>query len=77
MKPPTTRRGFLKSTLATGVGLLISDSRLAFGYQANDRLNIACIGVAGMGWGNLANVSSQNIVALCDVSGSVWSAARA
>ncbi|MHC4404366.1 MAG: Gfo/Idh/MocA family oxidoreductase [Planctomycetota bacterium] len=67
MKPLTSRRGFLKSTLATGTGLLICDSRLAFGYQANDRLNIASIGVAGMGWGNLGDVSSQNVVALCDV----------
>ena len=67
MKPRTARRGFLKTTLATGSGLLICNSRLVFGYQANDRLNIACIGVAGMGWGNLGNVSSQNVVALCDV----------
>ena len=67
MKPHTTRRRFLKSTLATGTGLLIGGSRTAFGYQANERLNIACVGVAGMGWGDLTNVSSQNIVALCDV----------
>jgi len=67
MQSRATRRGFLKSTLATGTGLLIFDHRLAFGYQANDRLNIASIGVAGMGRGNLGNVSTENIVALCDV----------
>lgn len=66
----TSRRGFLKRTMATGTGLLICDSRIAFGYQANDRLNIASIGVAGMGRGNLGNVASENIVALCDVHGS-------
>ena len=70
MAPRATRRNFLKGTLAAGPGLILSDSRLAFGYQANDRLNVACVGVAGMGWGNLGNVSSQNVVALCDVHGS-------
>jgi predicted dehydrogenase len=33
----------------------------------NDRVNIACVGVGGMGRQNLAALSSQNIVALCDV----------
>lgn len=67
MKRHTTRRGFLAGNLAVGTGLLICGSRSALGYQANERLNIACIGVAGMGWGDLGNVSSENIVALCDV----------
>ncbi len=31
------------------------------------KLNIAGIGIGGMGAGNLANLESQNIVALCDV----------
>ena len=30
-------------------------------------LNIACVGVGGMGRSNLINLASQNIVALCDV----------
>jgi predicted dehydrogenase len=33
----------------------------------SDKLNIAGIGVGGMGRGDLRSVSSQNIVALCDV----------
>ena len=61
----TSRRGFLKST--TGAGLLICSSRVAFGGEANERLNIASIGVSGMGEGNLVAVSDENIVALCDV----------
>ncbi|MEO1842866.1 MAG: gfo/Idh/MocA family oxidoreductase, partial [Akkermansiaceae bacterium] len=65
MKTTSTRRGFLKST--TGAGLLICSSRVAFGYQANERLNIAAIGVGGQGEGNVNNVSSENIVALCEV----------
>jgi hypothetical protein len=61
----TTRRRFLKTT--TGAGLLICNSRVAFGWEANERLNIASIGVSGMGEGNLGAVSGENIVALCDV----------
>jgi predicted dehydrogenase len=33
----------------------------------NEKLNIACIGIGGRGAANLGGVSSQNIVALCDV----------
>jgi hypothetical protein len=68
MTRQTNRRTFLQSSLPLGAGLLVlGDSRLAFGAEANDRLNIAAVGVAGMGAGNVNNLSSQNIVALCDV----------
>src|SRR5260370_8759705 len=33
----------------------------------SDTLNIAAVGVGGMGRANLINLASQNIVALCDV----------
>ena len=33
----------------------------------NEKLNVAGIGVGGMGGGNLRNLESENIVALCDV----------
>src|SRR5215467_1159905 len=33
----------------------------------SDLLNIAAVGVGGMGRSNLVNLASQNIVALCDV----------
>ena len=40
----------------------------SFGYTApSDKLNIAGIGVGGMGRRNLANMNTENIVALCDV----------
>jgi hypothetical protein len=61
----STRRRFLKTT--TGAGLLICNSRLAFGDEANERLNVAVIGVGGQGEGNLVAVSDENIVAICDV----------
>jgi len=35
--------------------------------SANNKLNIACIGVGGMGASNINQCSTENIVALCDV----------
>ncbi|MFT5474501.1 MAG: putative dehydrogenase [Candidatus Promineifilaceae bacterium] len=62
------RRTFLKSTTATGAGLAILPAGiLAAGASPNSKLNIAIIGVAGRGGANLNGVSSENIVALCDV----------
>ena len=64
-----SRRKFLKST-AAGAGLLMIVPRhvLGRGFAApSDTLNIAGIGVGGMGRVNLINLASQNIVALCDV----------
>ena len=61
----STRRGFLKT--GTGAGLLICSSRTAFGFKANEKLNIAGIGVGGQGVGNIRSVAGENIVALCEV----------
>jgi predicted dehydrogenase len=49
--------------------LVLSNSKLAFGYGANGKLNVAAIGVSGQGRGNIDNVAAvgENIVALCDV----------
>jgi predicted dehydrogenase len=64
------RRDFLRSAAATAAAFTILPGR-AFGktrrISANDRVNIAAIGVGGMGRANLHALSSQNIVALCDV----------
>ena len=58
MKSRQTRRAFLRSSVFGGAGLLVlRDSRTALGYQANDKLGIASVGIAGMGWGDLSNVS--------------------
>lgn len=71
-----TRRHFLKSTALGGAGLWIAGNigraeqpqRGEPRYRSpNDKLNIACIGAGGQGAGNVDNVSSENIVALCDV----------
>jgi predicted dehydrogenase len=49
--------------------LVLPCSRLAFGSQANNKLNIAGIGVGGQGRSDLDNFIGlgENIVALCDV----------
>jgi len=64
-----TRRDFVKTAAIAGAGFTIVPRHvLGRGFQApSDSLNIATVGVSGMGSGNTANVMSQNIVALCDV----------
>src|SRR5436190_6895477 len=60
-----TRRRFLQATGASVAALALpSYSRT---LSANDKLNIGVIGVAGRGGEDLHGVSSQNIVALCDI----------
>ena len=60
-----SRRGFLKGS--TGAGLLLCSSQVAFGYKANEKLNVACIGVGGQGVSNTRGVSGEHVVAVCDV----------
>ncbi|MDR1924907.1 MAG: Gfo/Idh/MocA family oxidoreductase [Planctomycetaceae bacterium] len=63
----TNRRRFLQTAvLAAGVASLPAPAIL----RANDtksKLNVACIGVGGMGNYSVQNVKGENIVALCDV----------
>ncbi len=63
------RRKFLLQTAATAAALTIVPRHvLGRGFvPPSDTLNIAGIGVGGMGRANLINLASQNIVALCDV----------
>ncbi|MCX6926178.1 MAG: Gfo/Idh/MocA family oxidoreductase, partial [Verrucomicrobia bacterium] len=63
-----SRRQFLAATAALPVFAILPGG--AFGARAaspNSKLNIAGIGVGGMGGGNLENLRSENIIALCDV----------
>lgn len=63
-----SRRGFLKGAAVGGFGLIfLKDSRTAFGYSANEKLNVAVIGCGGMGKGDMHAVGGENIVAVCDV----------
>lgn len=65
-----SRRSFIATTAAATAGLTIVPSKVVagLGHKApSDTLNIAGIGVGGMGRTNLRNVNTENIVALCDV----------
>ena len=65
------RRKFLKTAAIGAAGLTVVPSSVlgkAYGHTApSDKLNIAGIGVGGVGRRNLANMKTENIVALCDV----------
>ncbi len=66
-----TRRSFIERSGAVAAGLTILPSSVVsgLGHKApSDKLNIASIGIGGMGNSNLKAVSpTENIVALCDV----------
>jgi predicted dehydrogenase len=64
-----SRRDFITKTGVAGAGLLIVPRHvLGRGMQApSDTLNLATVGVSGMGSSNTNNVLSENIVAFCDV----------
>jgi predicted dehydrogenase len=66
-----SRRGFIGTSTVALAGLTIVPARAVSGLghiAPSDKLNVAGVGIAGMGKGNLANVAkTENIVALCDV----------
>ena len=64
-----TRRKFVTTVAATGAAFTILPRHvLGRGFQApSDTVNIATVGIGGMGFNNTRSVMSQNIVAVCDV----------
>src|SRR5687768_3494921 len=64
-----TRRKFVKTAAAAGAGLTIVPRHvLGRGFQApSDTVNIATVGIGGMGGSNTRALMSQNFVAICDV----------
>jgi len=68
-----TRRGFLAAGAGAAAGasvLTIVPSHVMGAKEApapSDKLNIAGIGVGGMGGGNMRQCGGENVVALCDV----------
>jgi predicted dehydrogenase len=82
-----TRRSWLSSVAAAAATVTILPSRLTGGenakavrtFQANEKVNVACIGVGGQGSVNRKELRDlgANIVALCDVdSGTLEKAAK-
>jgi hypothetical protein len=70
VKSGLSRRAFLGTTAAAAAGFTILPSNVVSGLghvPPSDKLNIAGVGVGGMGNGNLKNMKSQNIVAWADV----------
>ncbi len=64
------RRDFLRSTTAAGVGLwVVGSGSGVMGKSANDKVNVAIIGVGGRGGAHVDGIpkAGGNIVALCDV----------
>jgi predicted dehydrogenase len=62
-----TRREFASTAALAALSAAIAPRRV-FGRQARgEKLNIAAIGVGGMGAANLKACEAENIVALCDV----------
>ena len=63
------RRDFMRSATMAAAGLTIVPRHvLGRGQTApSDMVNVAGVGVGGMGRSNMTALSSQNIVALCDV----------
>ena len=62
-----SRRTFAKTTAAAAFAFHYVPSHVLGANAPSNKLNIAGIGVGGMGSGNLARCESENIVALCDV----------
>ncbi len=69
-KKAVSRRAFLGTTAAVAAGITIVPRHAVagLGHKApSDKLNIAAVGIGGMGASNLRNLEEENIVALCDV----------
>ena len=63
-----SRRALIKGTMATGAGFMILRSGLLkAGNSPNEKLNVALIGAWGRARAHYEAISSENVVALCDV----------
>jgi len=65
-----SRRDFVNKTIAATAGITIVPSFAVsgLGHKApSDKLNIAAVGIGGMGFSNLKQMETENIVGLCDV----------
>jgi predicted dehydrogenase len=67
VKKTISRRKFLSNSALAAFSLYYIPSRLLGADAPSNKLNIAGIGVGGMGGGNLRQCERENIIALCDV----------
>jgi len=70
-EPLWSRRKFLGASATAAAGLMVVPRHVVGATQKkkapSDTLDIACVGVGGMGAADTRGVRSENIVALCDV----------
>ena len=70
-EPLWSRRKFLGASATAAAGLMVVPRHVVGATQKkkapSDTVNIACVGVGGMGFSDTRGVRSQNVVALCDV----------
>jgi len=66
IKGMVSRREFLRGT-AAAMALTVVPSHVLGKNAPSNKLNIACIGVGGVGASDVKSVESENIVAMCDV----------
>ena len=65
----SNRRNFLKMSATAGAGFLLMPSGSLYGSSsANNRLNIALIGANGRARRLIGALSTENVVAICDVN---------
>ncbi len=70
MKTKLSRREFIGATAMASAAFTIVPRHVLGGpgYKApSDTLNIACVGIDGKGTSDIQALSTENIVALCDV----------
>lgn len=69
MNTSTTRRKFLQKCALGAGGFWIASHQTVFGrsLSPNEKLNLGVIGVSGRAGEDLQEVSSQNVLALCDI----------
>ena len=72
MNSALRRREFLQAAVAAGTAVASVGMQPGFlqakePRSANEKLNLAVIGVAGRGGANLSGVSHENIAVLCDI----------
>ncbi len=86
MTRPINRRNFIQQSIAASSiasAIYVGQSQAQDSKSPNDKLNLACVGVANKGRHNIDELRGQNIVVLCDVdenflnkAGETWPQAR-
>ena len=68
MSRRSSRRVFLRNGLLGGAGLIVlHNSRSVWSYEANEKVNVAIVGVSGRGsWFSATMPNLANVVAMCE-----------